>query len=55
MKSKFLQLSALLSVVSVSVCAQDFKLQSPSHPDSLKTYKLDEIVITSTRATEPLL
>ena len=52
MKSKFLQLSALLSVVSVSVCAQDFKLQSPSHPDSLKTYKLDEIVITSTRATE---
>lgn len=52
MKNNFLPFIALLTVASVSVSAQELGSAYPTYPDSLRTYKLDEVVITSTRATE---
>ena len=52
MKNNFLPIIALLTVASVSVSAQELGSAHPTYPDSLRTYKLDEVVITSTRATE---
>lgn len=52
MKNNFLPFIALLTVASVSVSAQELGSAHSTYPDSLRTYKLDEVVITSTRATE---